>query len=56
MEMAFDTLADICYNEQNEGSSLISASIVVKDGNSGEIRIYNSNGYGGIESYTENQV
>lgn len=56
MEMTLDTLADICYKEQDEGSRLISASIVVKDGNSGEIRVYNSNEYGGIGTYNENQI
>lgn len=48
MEMTFDDLADICYKEHDEGSELVSVSVVVKDNNSGEIRIYNSNEYGGI--------
>lgn len=52
--MTFNELADICYQEQDENSQLISASIVVKDGNSGEIRVYNSNEYGGITKYNEN--
>lgn len=56
MEMTFDELTDICYNERDEGSKLISVSIVVKDGNSGEIRVYNSNEYGGISEYNENQI
>lgn len=56
MELTFDDLEDICYKEADEGSKLISASIVVKDGNSGEIRIYNSNEYGGIGTYNENQI
>lgn len=56
MELEFGTLADICYKESEEGSKLISVSIVVKDGNSGEIRVYNSNEYGGIETYNENQI
>ncbi len=56
MEMTLDTLADICYKEQDGNSQLISVSIVVKDGNSGEIRVYNSNEYGGISEYNENQV
>ena len=56
MEMDFETIADICYKEKGEGSKLISVSIVVKDGNSGEIRVYNSNEYGGICDYNENQV
>ena len=54
--MTFDELANICYQEQDENSQLISASIVVKDGNSGEIRVYNSDEYGGITKYNENQV
>ena len=56
MEMDFETIADICYKEINEESKLISVSIVVKDGNSGEIRVYNSDEYGGIGEYNENQV
>ncbi len=56
MEMTLDTLADICYREQDENSKLISVSLVVKDGNSGEIRVYNSNEYGGIGVYNENQI
>jgi ribosomal protein L35AE/L33A len=56
MEMNLDTIADICYKERNEGNKLISVSIVVKDGNSGEIRVYNSNEYGGISEYNENQI
>lgn len=47
--MTFDELADICYREQDENSQLISASIVVKDGNSGEIRVYNSDGIWGYK-------
>ena len=54
--MDFETIADICYKEINEESKLISVSIVVKDGNSGEIRVYNSDEYGGIGEYNENQV
>lgn len=54
--MTFEDLADICYKETNERSSLISASLVVKDGNSGEIRVYNSNEYGGVSEYNENQI
>ena len=53
MEKTFDDIADICYKE-NQESELISVSIVVKDCNSGEIRIYNSNEYNGIGEYTEN--
>lgn len=56
MEMNFETVADMCFKESGEGSKLISVSIVVKDGNSGEIRVYNSNEYGGIDTYNENQV
>jgi hypothetical protein len=56
MEMTLDVLADNCYKEQNENSQLISVSIVVKDSNSGEIRAYNSNEYGGISEYNENQT
>jgi len=54
--MTFDGLVDVCYKEMNEGSTLISASLVVTDGNSGEIRVYNSNEYGGISEYNENDV
>lgn len=53
MEMTFDNIANICYKEDQE-SELISVSIVVKDRNSGEIRVYNSHEYGGISEYTEN--
>ena len=56
MTMTLDALADICYKEQDENSQLISVSLVVKDGNSGEIRVYNSNEYGGISEYNENQI
>ena len=56
MEMTFDELADICYKEQDERSKLISVSVVVRDSNSGEIRVYNSNEYGGISEYNENQI
>ena len=53
--MTFNEIADICYKEADEDSQLISVS-VVKDKNSGEVRVYNSNQYGGIDEYTENQV
>ena len=56
MEMSLETIADICYKERDKGSKLISISIVVKDENSGEIRVYNSNEYGGISEYNENQI
>lgn len=56
MEMNLETIADICYKERDEGSQLISVSLVVKDGNSGEVRVYNSNEYGGISEYNENQI
>lgn len=56
MGMDFETIADICYKERGEGSKLISVSIVVKDGNSGEVRVYNSDEYGGICDYNENQI
>ena len=56
MEMELETVVDICYKEIDERSKLISVSIVVKDGNSGEIRVYNSNEYGGIGTYNDNQV
>lgn len=56
MEMSLENVADICYKEIGEGSKLISVSIVVKDDNSGEIRVYNSHEYGGIDTYNENQV
>lgn len=56
MEKTFDALTDICYKEMDEGSILLSASIVVKDNNSGEVRVYNSNEYGGISEYNENQI
>ena len=49
--MTFEKIADICYKEQDEDSQLISVSIVVKDKNSGDIRVYNSNEYGGISEY-----
>ena len=51
-----ETIADICYEESEKGSKLISVSVVVKDSNSGEIRVYNSNEYGGISEYNENQI
>lgn len=51
MEKTFETIEDICYKEANEGSELISVSLVVKDRNSGEIRVYNSNEYYGISKY-----
>ena len=53
IEKTFDDIADICYKE-NQESELISVSIIVKDRNSGEIHIYNSNEYGGISEYVEN--
>jgi len=56
MEKTFDELADICYKEMDEGSELISVYVVIKDSNSGEIGVYNSNGYGGISEYNENQI
>lgn len=56
MDMDLETIADICYKERDEGSKLISVSIVVKDENSGEIRVYNSNDYAGISEYNENQI
>ena len=56
MEMDLETIADICYKERNERSKLISVSIVVKDENSSEVRVYNSNEYGGISEYNENQI
>ena len=54
MDMDFDTIADICYKEKDKRSKLISVSIVVKDENSGEIKVYNSNQWGGICDYSEN--
>lgn len=54
--MTFEDLAHICYKEMDERSILISASLVFKDGNSGEIRVYNSNEYGGIIEYNENEI
>ena len=54
--MDIETIADIYYKERGKGSRLISVSIVVKDENSGEIRVYNSNEYGGISEYNENQI
>lgn len=54
--MTLNQLFDIWQKESTEGSQLISISIIVKDGNSGEVRIYNSNKYGGIDEYTENDV
>ncbi len=56
MTMTLSALADICFREEGENSQLISVSIVVKDGNSGEIRVYNSNEYGGISEYNENSI
>ena len=53
MDKTFDTLTNICYKEMVENSILLSASIVVKDNNSGEVRVYNSNEYGGISEYSE---
>lgn len=46
MEVKFEDLADICYEERDKESMLLSASIVVKDKDTGEIRVYNSSGYG----------
>ena len=54
--MTFDKLVEIAYREEDENSQLISVSLVVKDGNSGEIRVYNSDSYGGISEYNENQI
>ena len=54
--MTLNEIADICYKEIDEDSQLISMSIVVKDKNSGEVRVYNSNQYGGFDEYTENDV
>lgn len=54
--MKLEELANICYKEADENSQLISASIVVKDGNSGEIRVYNTDEYGGVSEYNENQI
>lgn len=56
METTFDALIDICDKEMDEDSILLSVSIVVKDNNSGEVRVYNSNEYGGISEYNENQI
>ena len=56
MAMTLDQLFDIWQKENTEGSQLISASIVVKDGNSGEVRVYNSNQYGGVDEYYDYQV
>ena len=55
MEMNFETIVDICFKERDEGNKLISVSIVVKDGNSGEIRVYNSDEYG-ISKYNNDLV
>lgn len=54
--MTLDQLFEIWRKENTESSQLISVSIVVKDGNSGEVRVYNSNQYGGVDKYTENDV
>lgn len=56
MEITLNDLVNICYKEMDENSKLISVSVVVKDNNSGEIRVYNSNEYGGISEYNENQI
>lgn len=53
--MTFNEVADICYREADEDSQLISVSIVVKDANSGDIRVYNSNEYG-VSKYYDYQV
>lgn len=55
MPMTLDEIVKLCFNEIAENSQLISVSIVVKDGNSGEIRVYNSDEYG-ISKYNENQI
>lgn len=50
--MPLDDIFDIWREENARNSTLLSASIVVEDGESGEVRVYNSNQYGGIDSYT----
>ncbi len=50
--MSLDDIFDIWHEENARNSTLLSASIVVEDGESGEVRVYNSNKYGGIDSYT----
>lgn len=52
MEKTFEAIEDICYKEDNEGSELVSVSLIVRDRNSGEIRVYNSNEYYGISEYS----
>lgn len=54
--MTFEDLAAICCKEIDNESRLISASLVVLDSNSGEIRVYNSDEYGGISEYNENEI
>jgi len=54
--MTLDELLNVCYKEHEEDSQLISASIVVRDKNSGDIRVYNSNQYGGVDEYYDYQV
>ena len=51
--MTFDELTDICYIEMENNSQLISVSIVVRDSNSGDVRVYNSNQYGGVDKYND---
>lgn len=54
--MTLGQLFDIWKKENDEDNQLISCSIVVRDRNSGDIRVYNSNQYGGVDEYYDYQV
>lgn len=51
--MTLNEVLNIITREQAEESQVISVSIVVRDENSGDIRVYNSNQYRGIDKYYE---
>ena len=39
-------------NNENDDSEILAMSMVVKDSNSGELRTYTVDSYGGLDSYT----
>ena len=51
MQMDVDELYDVIYKEKGNGE-IISANIVIKDTNSGDIRVYSADEYGKFNTYT----
>lgn len=56
MERTSGDVANLLLQEEKQGNTLVSVSLIVKDGNSGDIKVYNSSGTGGIDEYYDYNV